>query len=139
MLDVAVWTACAGTTGLFREPVAPLGEVLSAGGLAREGDWVARGGFDFGALRVQRRIETITARYELHDDEALAVLASVRLYEQTVELVEAVTGAQEDGDTEELVGIVSQLSPRRSIRRRRTATRSGPRSRDGARDPGVSR
>ena len=111
MLDVAVWTACAADEGLFREPVAPLGELLSAGGLAQEGDWVARGGFDFGTWRVHGRIETIAARYELHDDEALAVLATVRLYEQTAALVDAVTSAQQDGDAEELLDIVSQLFP----------------------------
>ncbi len=111
MLDVAVWTACASDEGLFREPVAPLGDLLSTGGLAQEGDWVARGGFDFGAWRMHDRIETITARYELHDDEALAVLATVRLYEQMRELVDAVTSAQADGDTQELADIVSQLAP----------------------------
>ena len=111
MLDVAVWTACAADESLFREPVAPLGELLSAGGLAQEGDWVARGGFDFGTWRVHGQIETIAARYELHDDEALAVLATVRLYEQTAALVDAVTSAQQDGDAEELVDIASQLFP----------------------------
>jgi len=110
MLDVAVWTACAGDDELFREPAAPLGELLAAGGLAQEGDWVARGGFDFGGWRVQDRIKTIEARYELHDDEALAVLATVRLYEQTAELLDAVARAQEEGDAQELGGIVSQLT-----------------------------
>jgi hypothetical protein len=44
MLDVAVWTVCAGDDSVFREPAAPLGDVLLASGLACEGDWVARGG-----------------------------------------------------------------------------------------------
>lgn len=109
MLDVAVWTVCAGDDGLFREPAAPLGDLLSASGLAHDGDWVASGGFDFGAWRVHGRIETIKARYELHDDEALAVLATVRLYEQTAGLVDAVTSAQEDGDGQELASVVSPL------------------------------
>jgi hypothetical protein len=46
MLDVAVWTVCARDEGLFREPTAPLGELLSASGLAQDGDWVAWNGFD---------------------------------------------------------------------------------------------
>jgi tetratricopeptide (TPR) repeat protein len=112
MLDVAVWTVCAGDDGAFREPMAPLGDVLSASGLACEGDWVALGGFDFGAWRVAGRIERIKALYQLHDDEALAVLVTVRLYEQTLDLVEAATAAQESGDEQELAGIVSQLAPR---------------------------
>ena len=111
MLDIAVWTACAAHEDLFRKPVAPLGELLSAAGLAQEGDWVAHGGFDFGTWRVRGQIETIAARYELNDDEALAVLATVRLYEQTAALVQAVTSAQQDGDAEELLDIVSQLFP----------------------------
>jgi tetratricopeptide (TPR) repeat protein len=109
MLDVAVWTVCAADDGLFREPAAPLGDLLSAGGLPQEGDWVARDGFDFGAWRVQDRIKTITARYELHDDEALAVLATVRLYEQTRELVDVLMSAQEGGEEDELAGLLSQL------------------------------
>ncbi len=109
MLDVAVWTVCAGDDQLFREPVAPLGELLEAGGLAQDGDWVARGGFDFGGWRVQGRIETIGARYELHDDEALAVLATVGLYQQTAGLFEDITRAQDEGDAQELGDIVSQL------------------------------
>src|ERR1035437_8792959 len=87
------------------------GVVGGGGGRAQEGDWVARGGFDFGTWRVHGQIETIAARYELHDDEALAVLATVRLYEQTAALVDAVTSAQQDGDAEELVDIASQLFP----------------------------
>ena len=46
------------------------------------GDWVARGGFDFGTWRVHGRIETIAARYELHDSEALAVLAETHLSDE---------------------------------------------------------
>ena len=63
MLDVAVWTVCAGDDSVFREPAAPLGDVLSASGLACEDDWVARGSFDFGAWHMHGRIETIKARY----------------------------------------------------------------------------
>jgi tetratricopeptide (TPR) repeat protein len=112
MLDIAVWTVCAGDEGVFREPAAPLGDLLAACGLACEGDWIARGGFDFGAWRVAGRIETIKARYGLDDDEALAVLVTVRLYEQTLDLVDAVTTAQENADGQELAAIMSQLAPR---------------------------
>ncbi len=112
MLDVAIWTVCAGDDSVFREPAAPLGELLSASGLTCEGDWVARGGFDFDAWRVAGRIQTIKERYQLDDDEALAVLVTVRLYEQTLDLVDAVMAAQDSGDGHELAGIVSQLAPR---------------------------
>ena len=112
MLDVAVWTVCAGDDSVFREAAPPLGDLLSASGLACDGDWVARSGFDFDAWRVAGRIETIKERYQLDDDEALAVLVTVRLYEQTLDVVEAVMAAQDSGDEHELAGIVAQLAPR---------------------------
>ena len=57
------------------------------------------------------RIETIKARYQLHEDEALAVLVTVRLYEQILDVVEAVSAAQDSGE-HDLAGIVSQFAPR---------------------------
>jgi tetratricopeptide (TPR) repeat protein len=115
VLDVAVWTMCADDDNLFREAGAPLGELLSASGLAREGEWVARSGFDFAAWRVADRIETIKERYQLGEDEALAVLATVRLYEQTLDVVEAVMTTHDSGDEvdeHELTSIGVQLPPR---------------------------
>ena len=114
MLDVAVavWTVCAGDDNVFREAAPPLGDLLVASGLAYDGDWVARSGFDFDAWRVAGRIETIKERYQLDDDEALAVLVTVRLYEQILDVVEAVMTAQDSGDEHELAGIVAQLAPR---------------------------
>jgi tetratricopeptide (TPR) repeat protein len=110
MLDVAVWTVCAGDEGVFREAAPPLGDLLVASGLACEGDWVARSGFDFGAWRMAGRIETIKERNQLDEDEALAVLVTVRLYEQTLDVVEAVRIAHDSGDEYELADIVSQLA-----------------------------
>ena len=112
MLDVAVCEWEPSDDGVFREPAAPLGELLSASGLTCDGDWVARSGFDFDAWRVAGRIETIKERYQLDDDEALAVLVTVRLYEQILDVVEAVMAAQDSGDEHELAGIVAQLAPR---------------------------
>jgi tetratricopeptide (TPR) repeat protein len=114
-LDVAVWTLCASSDSVFREPTPPLGELLSASGLACEGEWVARSGFNFAAWRVAHRIETIKERYQLGEDEALAVLATVRLYEQTLDVVEAVMTTHDSGDEDdehELTSIGVQLPPR---------------------------
>jgi len=94
MLSSAVWTVCADDESLFREPAAPLGELLAASGLVCEGDWIACSGFDFAEWRVAARIESIKERYELDDDEALAVLAAVGIYEQVLDLVEAMQSAQ---------------------------------------------
>lgn len=110
-LDGAVWTACADEGNLFREPTEPLGELLAASELACEGDWIACRGFDFAAWRAARRIETIRLRHQLDEDGALAVLATVRLYEQTLDLVEAVQAAQDGGEESDLTDLVSQFAP----------------------------
>jgi hypothetical protein len=47
MLDVAIWTVCAGDDSVFREPAAPLGEVLRRAGWPG-GDWLP------GRLRFRR-------------------------------------------------------------------------------------
>jgi len=94
MLSNAVWTVCADDESLFREPAAPLGELLAASGLVCEGDWIACAGFDFAEWRLNARIESIKERYELDDDEALAVLAVVGIYEQVLDLVEAMRSAE---------------------------------------------
>ena len=108
-LDAAIWTLCADDDALFREPVAPLHELLSESGLALDGDWVAPAGFDFGGWRLDGRIESITSRYQVTDDEAFAVVATVRLYEQVRELVEAVTGAEDEGDPDQVDGNIDWL------------------------------
>ena len=108
MLDAAVWMVCADDNGVFRQPTEPLGDLLGASGLACDGDWIACRGFDFGAWRMAGRIERIRSSYELDEDEALAVLATVRLYEQILDLVEAVQAAQGSGE-HEVAKFVSQL------------------------------
>ena len=108
MLDIAMWTVCADDDNLFRQPTEPLGDLLVAGGLACEGDWIARRGFDFGSWRMAGRIERIRSRYELDEDEALAVLATVSLYEQTLDLVEALQAAQDSGE-HDVTDLVSRL------------------------------
>ncbi|MGB3231561.1 MAG: hypothetical protein WBB57_12330 [Mycobacterium sp.] len=101
MLDVAVWILCADDDSLFRQAALPLAELLSASGLAREGDWVAGSGFDFAAWRLAGRIESVKERYPLDDDKALAVLATVRLYAQTRDVVEAVMAAHDSGEEDD--------------------------------------
>ena len=100
VLDAAVWTVCAAQAGLFREPAAPLAELLSAGGLSYEGDWVARGEFDFAAWRLAGRVERIKERYELDDDEALAVVTMLRLHDQVLDLMDVAIAGWAPGDVE---------------------------------------
>ncbi len=98
-LDVAVWTACADDPTLFTEPLPPLGAALDACGLAHDGEWLARQGFDFRRWRVEQRCAAIARRHDITDDEALAVLAIVTLYDRVAEVHAAALAVQEDEAT----------------------------------------
>lgn len=111
MLDVATWTVCADDDGLFREPAAPLSELLAASGLAHDGDLVARDDCDFAAARLAERLEVVKARYELDDDEALAVLAVVKLHEQTLDVVAVARAHLDDAGGPDLAEIAAQAAP----------------------------
>ena len=95
-LDIAVWTACADDPTLFTEPLPPLGAALDACGLAHDGEWLARQGFDLGQWRVERQCAAVARRYDLTDDEALAVLAIVTLYGRVAEVHDDALAVQED-------------------------------------------
>jgi tetratricopeptide (TPR) repeat protein len=97
---------------LFAEPLPPLGEALDGCGLPHEGELVALPGFDFRRWRANARYAMIANRYDLDDDEALAALAIITLYDQVAELFAAAVAAQEDGGaavSEELVTEFLQL------------------------------
>jgi len=91
-LDVAVWTLCADDDSLFRQPAAPLSDLLAHSGLACDTSWVALGGFDFHAWRTSGQLRLIQARYDLNFGEALAVLTLIGLYDQTLEMLDAAGG-----------------------------------------------
>ncbi|HKR48892.1 MAG TPA: SEC-C metal-binding domain-containing protein [Pseudonocardiaceae bacterium] len=95
-LDLAVWRACVDDPTLFTEPLPPLGMALDTCGLAHDGEWLAKPGFDFDRWRVELRCAAITRRYDLTDDEALSVLAIVMLYHQVAEMHETVLAVQDD-------------------------------------------
>jgi SEC-C motif len=109
-LDVAVWTACADDPKLFAEPLPPLGTALDACGLAHDGEWLAGRGFDFQRWRVEKRCAAIARRYDLSDDEALAVLAIVTLYGRVAEMHVAALAAQEDGGEAALAAFAAELT-----------------------------
>jgi hypothetical protein len=88
-LDLAIWSASAEDRDLFRDPLPPLAEMLPAQGLVRDADWVAREGFDFDRWRADLQLDVVMRRYDLTEDEALAVLAGTALYEQVSELYDA--------------------------------------------------
>ena len=103
-LDAVVWTVCADDDGAFRQPTAPLSEILAANDLAYDNGWVANSGFDFPAYRAANRIRFIKEQYGLSDDEALTVLAAVHLYDRTLEMLDAA----DTGDADELVEVITR-------------------------------
>lgn len=94
--DVAVWTVCAEDAGLFRVPAAPLGVALPACGLVIEGDWAAREGFDFGRWRMRLGRDDLMYRYDLSEDESLALLTALSLFEQIAGVFDAAREVEDD-------------------------------------------
>ena len=109
-LDVAVWTACADDPTLFTTPLPPLGAMLDTCELAHAGEWLAAPGFDFRRWRVAKRRAAIARDHDLGDDEALAVLAIVTLYERVAEMHAAALAAQEDGGEAALAAFAAELT-----------------------------
>jgi tetratricopeptide (TPR) repeat protein len=101
-LDIGVWTACAESPGLFTVPLPPLAETLGGLGLCWQGDWLAAAGFDFDHWWARNKVHALAQRYDLGEDEALAVAATVRLYDQIAELHAAAQAAFEAGGPTEL-------------------------------------
>jgi tetratricopeptide (TPR) repeat protein len=105
-LDVAVWTACAEAPELFTAPLPPLAEILDGFGLCWQGDWLAAAGFDFDRWWARNRVHALAERHDLDEDEALAVAATVRLYEQIAELHAAAQAAFDAGGQPELSALL---------------------------------
>jgi tetratricopeptide (TPR) repeat protein len=106
-LDTAVWTACAREPELFTEATLPLGEALGRCGLSWQGDWLASGGFDFDRWWLQNKVGALADRHGLDEDEALAVAATVSLYEQIAELHAAAQAAWDSGGQPELSALLA--------------------------------
>lgn len=117
-LACLVLTACADDPELLRAPTLPIGELIETAGLARQGEWVGPPGFDFAGWRLEERIADLEEVYGLTADEALAVVALTRMYEQIAELVEAASS-----DLESIVGAL-RAEPEPHAEPRRQTVRS---------------
>ena len=95
--DSVAWLACAEDPTLFATPGPPLVEVFADAGLAWEGEQVAPAGFDFGGWRLRKRVEYVADIHELDEDEAMAVLALVRIYEQVSGILDRANETVEAG------------------------------------------
>jgi SEC-C motif len=80
--DAAVWTACVEDRAVFTEPLPPLCEIVDDYGLAHRGEWLAPGGFDFDRWRFERGYAALAERHDLDPDDAFALYALVKLYDQ---------------------------------------------------------
>jgi hypothetical protein len=105
-LDTGIWTACADALELFRAPLPPLAETLGGLGLGWRGEWLAAAGFDFDHWRMRNKVHHLADRYDLGEDEALAVAATVGLYERIAELHAAARAAFEAGGPIELAALL---------------------------------
>jgi tetratricopeptide (TPR) repeat protein len=106
----AIWTLCTTRDDLFRSPAIPLGEELAAAGLVHEGELVARAGFDFGARRVRQQLDRLTSMYDLEEDQALAVAATLRLHDQVRELTDLVVDAATEGEGIDIDDVIDQVA-----------------------------
>lgn len=94
-----VWTACAEDPEFLVGPHPPLVEALEAAGLAWEGEFVGPRGFDFGRWRTGKRVARIASLHRLDEDEALAVLAMKRMYDDVADLLGTVQAAADAGES----------------------------------------
>lgn len=87
-----VWAACAADPALFTSPLAPLGEIADAHGLARSGSWLAPAGFDFPRWRFEGRCALLADRYGLDAEDAFAVVTLLEFYRRIGGLLGLVDG-----------------------------------------------
>lgn len=73
--DAAVWTVCAKEPAAFTRPPPPLSEITDGYGLARSGEWLAAGGFDFGRWNFERGCARLVARHDLGYRPAACLVA----------------------------------------------------------------
>lgn len=88
-----VWQACVEDPGLFRALQPPLGDAIEAGGFAQDGDLIGPSGFDFARWRTAKRVNRIASMHRIGEDEAFAVLALSRVYDDVALVLQAVQDA----------------------------------------------
>ncbi|PRC47133.1 hypothetical protein C6A85_86535, partial [Mycobacterium sp. ITM-2017-0098] len=93
--DSAVWTACVADPTLFIEPVPPLSEIADDHNLVRRLDLLAPADFDYDRWRFDLDCEVMSRRYDIDEDQALALRTLVSIYEQMSQLI-ALASADED-------------------------------------------
>jgi hypothetical protein len=103
--DAAVWTVCAEDPAVFTEALAPMCEIVDDFGLAHRDEWLAPGGFDFDGWFFDRECAALARRHDLDPDDAFAVYALVKLYDQMSLLL---TEADADEPPEDALAAVDE-------------------------------
>lgn len=103
----AIWAVCVEDPEVFTEPLPPLCEIVDDYGLAHRGEWLAPGGFDFDRWHFERRYAALAERHDLDPDDAFALYALVRLYEQVSLLLDA---ADADEPAEDALAAAGQAA-----------------------------
>jgi len=94
-----VWEACVTDPDLFVRPQPPLVDAIDAAGFARGGDLVGPPGFDFARWRTAKRAARVASLHRLEEDEALAVLALSRMYDDVADLLSNAQAAADAGES----------------------------------------
>ena len=94
LLTDIVFGTCIDLPESFRRPLPPLTDLVAEAGLARHGDWLAPGGFDFDQHFLDLQVNRLMERHELTRDEALSFLVLLRLRERVSEVIDAIVDSQ---------------------------------------------
>jgi hypothetical protein len=103
-VSTAVLTACADDPALFTEPGPPLAATMESSGLSVYGDWLATDAYDFSQHAAESRLDRLARQYQLDDDQSLAMLAVLELYERVAEA----RAATNSGDSAPMSALVAQ-------------------------------
>ena len=130
--DAAVWTACVEDPAVFIEPLPPLCEIVDDYGLARRGEWLAPGGFDFDRWEFERECARLAMRHDLDTDDAFVLNTLVHLYDQMSLLLidsdeppdDAFAAGGEDAEAPEVDGFADLMGDTRGRARRPGAGRA---------------
>ena len=114
-LEAVVLTVLADRPDAFVDPLPPLQDLISNWDVDVDGDVVAVPGFDFAMWRIKSRLARLQTRYDLDEDEALAVAAITRLHESVLDIMDAYQDLVDTGDdaaiTEQLEATTTSRPP----------------------------
>ena len=112
LLTDTVVGICVDLPESFTQPLPPLTDLIAEAGLGWQGDWLAPADFDFDKHFVDTQVDGLVDRHQLDRDEALAVIALLRLQDRMVEAIHAVIALErgDEGPSEQLADFRQSLA-----------------------------